>query len=252
MFSFLFFRSAWLKAYSSRIQYLRTIIVFQNRESTTSLARHMYLETLRQMVLGLNLGRYEVSVKPRTNVSAAKYMGRGFQSVEREEGIDWPGFAYTMTGSKRIHSVQRLLESIFHAKVEGDVIETGVWRGGMSIFMRGVIHAYGQQHRKSYVCDSFRGLPPSTLGEDKSISWDNTPYLEVSDEDVKSNFEAMGLSDHNVVFVKGFFSDTMGPLREQRGPEGKFSLMRLDGDMYESTVVGSHCRCNCFRVYYSV
>ena len=40
--------------------------------------------------------------------------------------------------------------------------------------------------------------------------------------------------DPNIVFVKGFFSETMKPLRDQH--VGSFSLLRLDGDMYESTV----------------
>ena len=47
--------------------------------------------------------------------------------------------------------------------VLGDVIETGVWRGGTSIFMRGVMAAYNQTNRKAFVCDSFAGLPPSKL-----------------------------------------------------------------------------------------
>ena len=110
----------------------------------------------------------------------------------------------------------------------------------MSIFMRAVIRAHSQQHRLSFVCDSFHGLPPSTLEADTNTSWDNTPYLEVSTDRVMSNFEMLGLSDPNVVFVKGLFSATMRPLRALH-PEmelgGKFALLRLDGDMYESTVV---------------
>lgn len=215
---------------------LKRMVALKNRESAESFAKKMYLETLRQMVLGLNLGRHEISVKPKLN-SRQKYKGQSFNAKNREEGYDWPGFAFSMAGNKRLKSVRTLLESVFRDSVEGDVMETGVWRGGMSIFIRGVMRVHGQQHRKSYVCDSFRGLPPSTLLAEKNVSWDNTPYLEVSDESVKSHFEWLGLHDPNIVFVKGFFSMTMPQLKAQRGAGGKFALLRLDGDMYESTVV---------------
>ena len=110
----------------------------------------------------------------------------------------------------------------------------------MSIFMRGFIRVNKELERKSYVCDSFRGLPPSTLAAEKNISWDNTPYLEVSDDKVRRNFQTLGLSDPNVVFVKGFFSDSLRELKNIKGNGGKFALLRLDGDMYESTMVGEN------------
>lgn len=70
--------------------------------------------------------------------------------------------------------------------------------------------------------------------DDLSIQWDQTPYLEIPDSVVAHNFITAGMTDENIVFVKGFFSQTMKPLREYHS--GKFSILRLDGDMYESTV----------------
>ncbi|KAL7502017.1 hypothetical protein ACHAXN_000131, partial [Cyclotella atomus] len=63
--------------------------------------------------------------------------------------------------------------------------------------------------------------------------WDSTPYLEVPSEVVASSFSQYGLLDNNVVFAKGFFNDTMPPLSKHIQ---KLAIMRLDGDMYESTV----------------
>jgi O-methyltransferase/8-demethyl-8-(2,3-dimethoxy-alpha-L-rhamnosyl)tetracenomycin-C 4'-O-methyltransferase len=56
--------------------------------------------------------------------------------------------------------------------------------------------------------------------------------LAVSLEAVKDNFSRYGLLDDQVVFVKGLFQDTLASL-----DAGPFALLRLDGDLYESTYV---------------
>jgi O-methyltransferase len=48
---------------------------------------------------------------------------------------------------------------------------------------------------------------------------------------VRSNFAKYGLLDDQVVFLKGWFKDTL-PV----APIGKLALIRLDGDMYGSTM----------------
>ena len=45
------------------------------------------------------------------------------------------------------------------------------------------------------------------------------------------NFAEVSLLDPNVIFVKGFFNNTMAPLSKQID---KLAIMRLDGDMYQS------------------
>jgi len=88
--------------------------------------------------------------------------------------------------------------------------------------------------RVSYVCDSFRGLPPGDKKLDiRDKNWDNTVYLEVSSDIVANNFIKYRMLDSNVVFAKGFFNETMPQLSKYIQ---SLSIMRLDGDMYESTV----------------
>lgn len=98
---------------------------------------------------------------------------------------------------------------------------------GSSIFARAVIAAHGEaQTRISYVCDSFAGLPPGDRSLDlQDKNWDNTPYLEVASEIVAGTFNRYGLLDHNVIFAKGFFNETMPPLSKHID---KLSIMRLD------------------------
>src|SRR6185312_10604177 len=68
--------------------------------------------------------------------------------------------------------------------------------------------------------------------EDKGIALHTVPELAIPLDEVRNNFDRYGLLDDQVVFVEGFFSETLPKL-----DEGPFALIRLDGDMYESTYV---------------
>ena len=117
-----------------------------------------------------------------------------------------------------------------------DFMETGVWRGGACIFMNAIFEANNVLNRKVFVCDSFEGLPPpdpkypADNGDEHYLLCD---YLAITLEQVITNFERYNLLNDRVVFVKGFFRDTMPHLINY---VEKISLLRLDGDMYESTI----------------
>ena len=159
---------------------------------------------------------------------------KAFTPDQREEGMIWPGYADTMIGLKRLDNLQFCVETVIRERVEGDLIETGVWRGGACIFMRAVLAAYGIEDRKVYVADSFEGLPkpdPEKFPADKGNKFYIHPYLAVSKEDVEYNFRKYGLLDDQVVFLKGWFKDTL-----PQAPIENLSILRLDGDMYGSTM----------------
>jgi O-methyltransferase len=157
-----------------------------------------------------------------------------FNRTERMEGRDWPLKADTMIGIDRLNNLQACLEDILKNNIEGDVIETGVWRGGAVIFMKAVLTAYGDNTRTVWVADSFEGLPmpdPEKYPVDKDDTLYTYDFLRVSQEKVQANFEKYGLMDEKVKFLKGWFKDTL-----PNAPIKKLALMRLDGDMYESTM----------------
>lgn len=153
---------------------------------------------------------------------------------QKEEGRIWPGYADTMIGLKRIENIQFSVETVIRECVEGDLIETGVWRGGACIFMRAILAAYGIEDRKVYVADSFEGLPKADV-EKFPADKDDTHYVQrflaVSQEEVENNFIRYGLLDGQVVFLKGWFKDTL-----PHAPIEKLAVLRLDGDMYGSTM----------------
>ena len=153
---------------------------------------------------------------------------------EREEGQFWPACADTMIGLRRLENLQFCIETVLKDRVKGDLIETGVWRGGACIFMRAVLSAYGIEDRKVYVADSFHGLPrpdPEKYPADKGDEHYKQEFLAISQSEVENNFRKYGLLDGQVIFLKGWFEDTL-----PNAPIEKLAILRLDGDMYGSTM----------------
>ncbi|MGI8412545.1 MAG: TylF/MycF/NovP-related O-methyltransferase [Solirubrobacteraceae bacterium] len=150
-----------------------------------------------------------------------------------ELGRVWPLIGETMIGIARLDNLQHCIERVVQERVPGHLIETGVWRGGASIFMRGVLRALDVTDRRVWVADSFQGLPrpdgrfPADVGDAHHLFSD----LAVPLEAVKENFRRYGLLDAQVRFVPGWFRDTLPGLHGER-----WAIIRLDGDMYESTM----------------
>ncbi len=154
--------------------------------------------------------------------------------TERELGIDWPAHAETMSGLRRLDNVQECLVDVLTRGVAGDAIEAGVWRGGTSIFMRAILAAYGDRDRRVWAADSFQGLPkpdPVKYPADARVDYTRFPELSVGLQQVRANFARYGLLDDRVEFLPGWFRDTLAS-----APIDRLSLIRLDGDLYESTI----------------
>lgn len=156
-----------------------------------------------------------------------------FDATLREYGWDWPSVAHSMIGRKRMANIRLLAERILFDRVPGDFIETGVWRGGACIFLRAILEAYGVKDRRVWVADSFEGLPPPNTAypADTGDVFHTYRELAVSLEEVKRNFERYGLLDEQVSFLKGWFRDSL-----PAAPTGPLAILRMDGDMYESTM----------------
>jgi len=155
-------------------------------------------------------------------------------SAGREEGKDWPFIGYTMIGLKRLNNIQHCFEEVVKNNVAGDFIETGVWRGGAVIFMRALLEHYQIKTGQVWVADSFEGLPKPDVekyGAKAGTDLSKTVRLKVSLEEVKANFAEFNLLDERVRFLKGWFRDTL-----PKAPIEKLAILRLDGDLYESTI----------------
>jgi O-methyltransferase len=162
---------------------------------------------------------------------------KNVKTSDREEGKGWPVNGQTMIGLHRLENIHQCLADAIKNNVPGDFIETGVWRGGACIFARAIMKAYDAEDRTVWVADSFAGLPKPNVEEYPEDAGDDLwsiEQLRVSQDDVKANFEKYDMFDENhVKFLKGWFKDTL-----PTAPIDKLAVMRLDGDMYESTMDG--------------
>ena len=159
----------------------------------------------------------------------------GYLGNYRENGWDWPSKAPSMIGAKRMNNVRSECERVIEAGIPGDFMETGVWRGGACIMMRAVLNAYQLVDRRVIAADSFAGLPPPSEGIAADAGADFHTYEDfaVPLDDVKATFARYGLLDAQVIFLQGLFKDTL-----PTAPVETLALLRLDGDMYESTMDG--------------
>jgi O-methyltransferase len=148
-------------------------------------------------------------------------------------GPGWPSRAHTMVSFERLDNLQACVERVVHDDVPGDLMETGVWRGGVTIFMRALLAAYDVRDRVVWVADSFAGLPPPSPRYPADAGYNLHEYTELAVplDEVQANFRSYGLLDDQVRFLPGWFSDTL-----PQAPIQRLAVLRLDGDLYESTM----------------
>lgn len=160
-------------------------------------------------------------------LSRTRQIGKFFRKIRNS------GFNHSMIGRKRMDSLHECLDLVRGEGIPGHLVECGVWRGGSCIFMAGYLRAHGMVGKNVYVVDSFDGLPKPSLPQDATLDLSNERYpeLAVSLETVKENFSVYELLDDNIVFLKGWFKDTL-----PSAPMDRIALLRMDGDLYESTM----------------
>jgi O-methyltransferase len=213
-------------------------------------APELYLDLLKQCLTRYLFGESYVPVVPQRGT--ARYLlfqpmrrwlaGKDMEVIRhvpfdqqvRAEGRDWPARAESMAGLRRLDNLQFCVTDVLRRGVPGDLIETGAWRGGVTIFMRAILEAYGDTERQVWVADSFQGLPkpdperwPAEAGDEH---W-TVDQLAVPLEEVQANFARYGLLDERVRFLPGWFKDSL-----PTAPIERLAVLRLDGDMYGSTM----------------
>lgn len=152
------------------------------------------------------------------------------------QGMGWTATGDTMVGMARLDELEACVAELIADDVPGDFIETGVWRGGASIFMRALLDVHGDTQRNVWLADSFAGLPKPDAerypADEGDRLWEYSDDLAVSLDQVRENFARHGLLDDRVRFLPGWFRDTL-----PEAPVERLAILRLDGDLYESTMV---------------
>ena len=151
---------------------------------------------------------------------------------------------------RKANIVHLMTEIVLRPELKGDWVETGTWMGGASL-----IAAYVQKFaleepscgpgvslRKIWLADSFEDLPPEADDETKEAGYTKTmdkagSYAfeggldKVKNLFLKHGFEIDGSGNVPIYFIKGYFNDTL-----HDSPIEDIAVLRLDGDMYASTL----------------
>lgn len=147
---------------------------------------------------------------------------------------------FTMTTKPAMYELYKAVEYIVKSKIEGDLIECGVWKGGSSMLMALTLIELNDANRKIYLYDTFEGMSEPT-GEDYRIA-DNDASADVVMkkskifkcisplDEVRANVLSTNYPKEKIHFVKGKVEDTIPGVI----PSG-IALLRLDTDWYEST-----------------
>ena len=167
--------------------------------------------------------RFGIECVRLVRCSPIDYLESGHEARRRVEDAE------TMLGTRQLDQMQRCIQDVLERDVPGDLLEAGVWRGGMTIFMRAALKAFQCADRKVWVVDSFAGLPPIE-GQSETFDW-SSGEMAVPIEAVQANFARYGLLDDQVSFLKGYFCDTLPDPRI-----AKLAVLRVDADLYSSTM----------------
>lgn len=150
---------------------------------------------------------------------------------------------YTMTSMEKMYALHQAIKYIIKAKIPGDFVECGVWKGGSSMVIALTLLEIGEENRKIYLYDTFEGMPAPTK-QDKKISdnipaeakWkkskkkDHNEWAFSPIDEVKKNMSLTKYPPKNLIFVKGKVEDTIPKTKPS-----SIALLRLDTDWYEST-----------------
>jgi hypothetical protein len=152
---------------------------------------------------------------------------------------------YTQTSIERLFSLYKACLYVIENRLEGDLVECGVWKGGSSMMMALTFLSRGVADKTMYLYDTFEGMSDPTeydvsingklakvqlLEEDKlkdDSIWCYAPF-----EEVVHNMGLTGYPKDKVKLVKGKVEDTLPAIQ----PEN-IALLRLDTDWYESTKI---------------
>lgn len=211
--------------------------VTPSHQSENERLRGLYIETIKKSV-GDFLYKFDYKYTDRP-VTPFTYVdlrtGRKHHLTEydelRENGLTGSNVAHTIIGMKRLNHLQLAVETVIKEQIPGDLIETGILRGGACVFMRAILEAYGVRDRIVWAADSFKGFPVRSEDSPGSIDFDPYNKWSASREEVEGIFANYGFADNQLQILEGWFSETL-----PAAPIEKLAILRLDGDMYDSTL----------------
>jgi O-methyltransferase len=148
---------------------------------------------------------------------------------------------FTMTSVERIVALRDAVAHVCRHRIDGAIVECGVWRGGSMMAAALTLQELGER-RPLHLFDTFAGMPPPA-DVDRDISGTTAAGLLATEDpatgstwaasplaDVRRNVLGTGYPAELVQFVAGRVEETI----PARAPD-RIAVLRLDTDWYEST-----------------
>ena len=219
-------------------------------EAEAAPIRDRYLSLLKKSVANLLYPELELQIR-HLQEGASGLSGIALERFQRDIAERWPAeharlldakqqglaplrSAHTMIGLARLRNIEHCAEQVFADGIAGDFLEAGVCKGGATIFMRGLQIAYGEGSRKTWVVDSFEGVPPSIDPADARYGFHLdeacSPWLACGEAAVRDHFARYGLLDTRVEFVPGWLAESL-----PGAGIGDLAILRIDVDLYSAT-----------------
>jgi hypothetical protein len=150
---------------------------------------------------------------------------------------------YTMTSKERCFALYKAVKHVQAAKISGDLVECGVWRGGNTMLMANILTDSNSTDRSIYLYDTYEGMSEPSPADKKTGSneparskWSvaekesHNEWCYASLEEVQENMNQTAYPQEKLHFIKGKVEETL----QQKKPN-QIAILRLDTDWYEST-----------------
>ncbi|MBA2506078.1 MAG: class I SAM-dependent methyltransferase [Thermoleophilaceae bacterium] len=142
-----------------------------------------------------------------------------------------------MTSLERMYAFCQAVRYVESARIPGDIVECGVWRGGSMMLAARTLIEVGNADRHLWLYDTFEGMTEPTdrdvsfTGSSATELWQvRKSWCESPIDEVWTNMASTGFPSDRLELVKGKVEDTI-PGRVPR----EIAVLRLDTDWYEST-----------------
>ncbi|PKN17972.1 MAG: hypothetical protein CVU71_10620 [Deltaproteobacteria bacterium HGW-Deltaproteobacteria-6] len=156
----------------------------------------------------------------------------------------------TMCSYDALANLAAIVRYLEEGQVPGAFVETGVCQGGSSALMAMVSLKWGKTRRHLHLFDSFEGLPRPIKEKDycEWMKWDwgitakdcdgkmisSGALIAAKADAEEAIFSIAQYPEALATFHVGWFQNTVPLAAKSMGP---VALLRLDGDLYESTLV---------------
>lgn len=152
---------------------------------------------------------------------------------------------YTMTSIERLYAMHKAVEHMARARLQGAIVECGVWRGGSMMMAALTLLALGKTDRNLFLFDTFAGHPRPDPERDCKEHYEfwlqrrrtdqSSSWAEATLEEVRNNLASTGYPLDKITFVQGIVQETI-----PANAPAAIALLRLDTDWYDSTAHELH------------